>query len=63
MEAMGDSCDGVRDVWGVGGDSGLTSVVETGPGAARAGAARAGAAWLGPLGWEGGGEKGASTLG
>lgn len=62
MEAMGDSCGGVRYVWGVGGGSGLASVVETDAGT-RAGVARAGAACLGLLGLEGGGEKGASTLG
>lgn len=44
------------------GDAGLMSVVETGPGT-TAGAARAGAAWLELLDLEGGGEKGAGTLG
>lgn len=62
MAARGDSCGGVRAVWGVGGDSGLASVVEIGPGTI-AGAVGAGAAWLGLLGLEGGGEKGAGTLG
>lgn len=59
---MGDSCGGVRVVGGMEGDAGQVSMVETGPGAA-AGAARAGAAWLALLDLEGGGEKGAGTLG
>lgn len=62
MEAMGDSCGGTRDVCRVGRGSGLTSVVETGPGT-TAGVTGAGAAWLGLLDLEGGGEKGAGTLG
>lgn len=59
---IGDSCSGVKVVWEVGGDWGLASVVETGPGTI-AGAAGAEAAGLGLLGLEGGGEKGAGTLG
>lgn len=62
MEMMGASRRGVRDVWGVAGGAGLASGGETGP-EARTGVARAGAAWLGLLGLEGGGEKGAGTLG
>lgn len=57
MEATRDACGGVRDIWGVGGDSGLVAVMEMGPGIT------AGAACLGLLGFEGGGEKGAGTLG
>lgn len=44
------------------GDAGLVSMVDTGPGA-TAGAARTGAAWFELLDLEGGGEKGAGTLG
>lgn len=55
---MGDSRAGVTDVWEVGGDSGLASVVGTGPTTASTQAA-----WLELLGLEGGGEKGAGTLG
>lgn len=62
MEATGDALGGVRDTWGVGRDSGLAAVVEMGPGI-TARAAGAGSAWLGLLGFEGGGEKGAGTLG
>lgn len=62
MEATRDACGGVRDIWGVGGDSGLVAVMEMGTGI-TAGAAGAGAACLGLLGFEGGGEKGAGTLG
>lgn len=60
--AATEGSGGARDVWTVGAASGLALVADIGPAGTMV-TAGAGAACLGLLDLEGGGEKGAATLG